>query len=497
MISTNKKPSVLFSSAPWYGVTICPLSTSLYLKAYMKEQGYEAYGIDINREVLLREPRSTYPVFREFFVTNYINQKYYKEVKEVIEFAVDRLLSYNTDYIVLNSRKYYNRISNRWLTFLIKQKRPSVKIVLTGNGNFGHVAEKNSLYVEELKSSGLIDHYIYGDAEEAMLHILQNDLPYPGVDNTNAIPLDNLDKYPYADYDDLNMDLYNAKAALIQDGRGCIAKCNFCSWPRLWPKFRHHSGKYLFGEMLNLYKKHGITYFRLFSKMINGSSTAHREMLKLLKKYNITHPDEPFIWSGYWSFKSRKSWTEEDWELMGHSTDFIMVGVENINEDIRKQMNKPKYDNEDIEFALAMGKKYKVKMSIAFIIGYPSETDEIREENMEWIRNHAHYADMPIRNITIGNTMAILPGTELDSMRDELNIIEDYNDPRQNSWYIPGVTDLDKRKQWYEEFYNEIDRLGYRTRKLSMRYHVRGNIGNDTLVLKDDISEWAVYEEEE
>ena len=78
---------------------------------------------------------------------------------------------------------------------------------------------------------------------------------------------------------------------------------------------------------------------------------------------------------------------------------------------IKPSIIKKKFSNQDLEYGLRMAKKYGIGMSLLIIVGYVTETQDDFDQQLQWIREYRHYANDPIKHITIGSGLAILPGT--------------------------------------------------------------------------------------
>ena len=64
------------------------------------------------------------------------------------------------------------------LTEIIRQNFPDIKIVWGGGG----------IYVNEVRAihkAGLIDHWIYGDAEDSIVELIKGNFDYPGIDSVS------------------------------------------------------------------------------------------------------------------------------------------------------------------------------------------------------------------------------------------------------------------------------------------------------------------------
>jgi radical SAM superfamily enzyme YgiQ (UPF0313 family) len=125
-------------------------------------------------------------------------------------------------------------------------------------------------------------------------------------------------------------------------------------------------------------------------------------------------------WSSQFIFRPKNQFPEELWELLARSNPSnLSVGIESFSENIRFQMGK-KFDQDSLNFSLEMALKYNVNISGMLIVGYPTETEKDIEYAKQWLNKYKHFSQ--ILTLSWGGTMAILPGTKLDQMKDDLNI---------------------------------------------------------------------------
>jgi len=97
------------------------------------------------------------------------------------------------------------------------------------------------------------------------------------------------------------------------------------------------------------------------------------------------------------------------------------LGIESVVEKVRIALGK-NFTNDDIDYHLAMAKKYSVPLLLLLIVGYPTETQQDFEFTKQWFRERQHYAGNPINQVVF-SLSAILPNTKLERKQEEYSIV--------------------------------------------------------------------------
>ena len=103
------------------------------------------------------------------------------------------------------------------------------------------------LFHSETPIIKMVDHVIYGEAEESLIELLEGKTSGPGIDTKNFKQLQNLDKYPFPDYTDLRLKEYSSNGSVLYmaSSRGCVRNCTFCDIHAMAPKFKFRSARNL------------------------------------------------------------------------------------------------------------------------------------------------------------------------------------------------------------------------------------------------------------
>jgi radical SAM superfamily enzyme YgiQ (UPF0313 family) len=208
--------------------------------------------------------------------------------------------------------------------------------------------------------------------------------------------------------------------------RGCTHSCKFCQTPSFQPSSIMVSNDSL-ERVIKYYKDVGINIIGIFDENFGLHRKHASEVVEILNKNKM-----------YWACMARadyvakqaKTWTGNGGRFLGAG-----VGIESLNSDILKNMNK-KYDEKKIVSDLKTIKKHNVGILGYYIIGFENETEESIKQDIKKL-------------ITLGNDMnqitivTPLPKTklwyELDS---EYGIFEtDYTkyDTKHLVWNHPNL----------------------------------------------------------
>jgi radical SAM superfamily enzyme YgiQ (UPF0313 family) len=307
------------------------------------------------------------------------------------------------------------------LCYHLKTIRPDLKIVIGGSGIKNFVAESQINFAELLKTKGYIDDYINGDGEHSIVEYLKNNLTYPGINSATWEPVTDLNVLPYPDFSDYNFLLYDDPGIPICDSRGCVRTCEFCDIIEHWKKYQYRTADNIFAEMQHQIQKHKLTKFFFYNSLTNGNMKEFQKLLDLICEYNVNNPAKQISWDGYFIVRNKKQHPEQFWQKIKKSNGYLQLGIESVVEKVRVNLGK-NFTNEDIDYHLAMAKKYSVPLLLLLIIGYPTETHEDFEFTKQWFRDRQQYARDPINQVVF-SLAAILPNTKLERKQKEYGIV--------------------------------------------------------------------------
>lgn len=417
---------ILFTSVP-YTETSEPTMAPGLLKAVAVKHGFTSQAIDLNIELMsaIENSSNTMNVI-DFFVHNNLHSDSYHDIIKLIDISANRLLSFNAKIIGLSLLTTHSRVFTKWLCVRLKSISPTTKIIIGGPGIKETLASNENTLCEQLMSSGLIDHYITGDGEIALVELLKGNFEYPGIDSPTWQEIKDIDNFPYPDYDDYDFSLYSEPSIAITDSRGCVRLCDFCNLIEHWKTFVYRPAESLFAEMLAQIERYNIYHFWMRNSLTNGNFKEFKKLMQLIADYNHGKVREKQIsWRGYFIIRNEQQHPEELWKIMAKTNPYLLLGVESVVRHVRWGLGK-KFENIDIDYHLEMGKKYNIQILIFLIIGYPTETREDYEFTKQWIKDRLHYAGNPIDKLELAHT-SILENTGLERKLETLNVTKGDN----------------------------------------------------------------------
>jgi len=454
MSSANTK--VVVVSVPFTDTT-APLMAPAALKGVLGSAGFDCVGIDLNG-IIFKKIRNDadYDEYLRFFYYEAVSAGFESKIKSLFDYMTAEILQHNPTIVCLSLLHYQCQSSAKWLSFCIKKVDPNIKIVIGGAGAFGSgLTTNDESYVLTLKKQQLVDHFISGDGDMALVEFVKGNTDYPGIDTLTWKPIDDINSIPYPDYDNYDFDIYESPFIGILGSRGCVRQCTFCDIHEYWEKFKWRTAENIFNELMAQNKKYRIRHFKFQDSLINGNVKEYNKLISLLAAHNKEQPENSLSWASYFIFRQQSQMPEEQWRLTAESGAInLNVGIENFVEKNRDHIKK-KFSNADIQYGLEMAKKYNVKLTFLVIVGYVTETEEDHIETIDWLEKNKHFANNPIRGITVGGTLAILPGTWLSRNQKKLGIIWKEGKISRNS----GVNQLWEIESTGNNYETRVQRL--------------------------------------
>ena len=290
---------------------------------------------------------------------------------------------------------------------LLQHIRPNIdcKIVIGGNGAYAwpgglpvleNVDKKSSSFSEFAKAHNLIDYYVHGDGEVAIMELLKENFNYPGINGNPPVQIKDLVSLPYPDYQGIEPKnyLYTYEPGIyITASRGCVRNCTFCNVPQIWPKFQARTADDVVKEIIRGKQDFGTNIFHFTDSLLNGNMKTWRDINRKLIAVKQADPElEPIRYLGQFICRTRLDQTERDWELMAQAgADLLVTGFESFSPSVRKHMGKH-YSNADIDFHFAQSAKHGIKNVCLMFVGYPTETQQDHEYNLEFLHRYQRYA---------------------------------------------------------------------------------------------------------
>lgn len=452
----------VISSVPWTD-TMSPLMAPAVLKASLEKHGINAIAFDLNAEVRSRIASSSHrDSIIKFFLTSQVDINAIDAIEDIMQYMVDRVLQYDPEWVALSLLTYVSQLPNKWLCFMIKHRAPHVKIVIGGPGCYSTLKSIDS-YTTQLKSNKIIDHFVTGDGEQALVDLIKGIGNSDGINSDAWVEVRDLENLPIPNYDDYDWSLYNIRRVSIWGSRGCVRTCTFCDIHEHWKKYTWRSAESIFNEIKHQREKYGVNNFRFADSLVNGNQKEYRKLIRLLADYNsCLDATDKVRWTGFFILRPSDQMKSEDWEYTALSgAELLSVGVESFVDHIREHIQK-KFTNKDLEFSLVMAKKYKLRMNLLVIVGYVTETEQDHQEQLKWIRDNQQYANDPVVSVAVGSGLGILPNTWLDRHKDELGIVMK-SDRVYQDWERPEIGSTPNvRMRWWQETVDELKNNGFK-----------------------------------
>lgn len=437
-----------------------------YLQAACKEQGIDVQLRDFNYD-LWKETIHTewWEIWKESNVDLYKGERFKQFVDEVYAKFIDswaqEIADNDAPWIGISCFSYRSLPSLKLLSPLIRKYAPKKKIIVGG--------APIATYAQWIIDNNLADYAVSSEGDIVLPEIIKGNIE-PGV--VSSPQIDDLNSLPPADYTGLDFENYipgdpgglrvhhnpdwssDRIEAGIMGSRGCVRKCTFCDVEQYWPVFRWRSAENIYKEM-NLLLEKGINEIYFYDSLINGNQKEFEKLLDII----IENGSKFKSIKGLAIFKSQP---EHLYEKMAKANiKQLSIGVESFSEEMRTAMKK-RFSNKTMLNNIQMYKKYGIKIVLLMVIGYPSERERHHQENIDWIKDHAEYANgNPISRIEIGGTMLILPGAPVFK-----NKLFTYYVDKNNEWVVKNGNEyntMEVRVRRRTEIENLCNQYGFGT----------------------------------
>ena len=461
--ATSTKNEILIVSVP-LTVTNSAWAAGAVLKSIAVDVGYTCGTLDLNvitMHWLRRHAHAT--ILEEFFWKGTISNQCQSILDAYVFDVILRVIQQDPKIIGLSLFSDFSRPAATLIAQAVRQYLPHVQIIVGGSGVTNgaiHTLDKIS-FGQKMFEEGLVDHYIIGDAEHSFREFLKNNLAFPGINQDTWRPLDKADIsiLPYPDYSDYDWSLYTHKAIGITGSRGCVRKCDFCSFISIWKDYVWRTADNIFEEMLYQKQRYGVSHFQFSDSLINGNMKEYRQLITLLADYNLKNPNDLFWWSSYFILRPNEADREDLWRLTAQSgCKSLAIGLETFDDATRFKMGK-NFTNADIDFSIQMAIKYKIELAFLLFVGYVTDTEEIIDNALQWLDSH-----QDVRHcffLAFQQTMILMPGSWLDQNRNVVNI--ELLDPKNRQSWVNTKTGstFELREQWFAEILAHCKKLNY------------------------------------
>jgi hypothetical protein len=424
-----------------------PLAAPAVLKSVLELQGISCKALDLNIEIYNKIHHHPHrQLFVDFFWHQIIDERIVNDLVSMLNFYAQEILSHRPSIIGLSLFSRECQTFCAWLCAVLKQKSPETTIVIGGSG-IETLQKKLFKFPDKLKHLKLIDDYIIGDAETALVEYVKGNKKFQGINDSQWTPNENYDLIPIPDYSDYRFFRYPNPSIPVVDSRGCVQQCEFCDVIALWKKFQYKKAKTIFQEMKDHIKNYNIYRFQFNSSICNGNLKEFKQLMELIAEYNDSvSVDQQIHWSGHFIVRSASSHPESLWQIMKKTNGFLWVGVESVTERVRIGLGK-KFSNDDLDHHLEMGRKFQVPMNLLCIAAYYTETEEEFEQGKQWFIDRKDFANNTVMQVQL-TIPTVLAGTKLEATVD----IDKFNETEPT------------RIRHAQELYNVVQSCGFTTR---------------------------------
>lgn len=469
------------------------------LKGSLDSAGFNSKILDLNSDIddkFRHNDKKITELNNFFFYNNFYNQRVWNEVKVIINHWAEKILALNPIWVGISVFSYNSHRAARLLSIRLKFLNPDIKIVIGGGG----IATDFS-FPEKLKKDGIIDAYIRGEGEHALVELLKGNVVYPGINGIPPVQISDLDSIPYPNYDDYDLQTYTNKKGLlalpVTGSRGCVRKCTFCDVASQWPKYYFRSGHSIAEEIKHQIEKYGVTAFRFTDSLINGSLKAFRDMISTLSEYRLNLSEEKrFIWDTHFIVRSEQQMPPEQFDVMKQAgAGTLLIGVESGSERVRNHMKKG-YSQQDLDYTMQQIDRAGIKCRILMIIGYPTEQLEDFQETLDMFERYVPYLrNGTIEEVNLGLTLNLLKNTPLSDNLEKYNIVQEYS--HINNWVCMDNPTLDYKERLRRRIVVQAhcEKLGYKvfeaknyTRQLFNSWQEVKNLQTDDLFVLNNFS---------
>lgn len=430
-----------------------PLIAPFLLKSILQKNGFTCKAVDWNRD--LYEKTGDKDLFDRGLTFNkkeFFDKVWDNKLKDICLTWIKELKSYNSEWVGISFLSQRNTHMGKRILELIRKNIPKIKIVV---GGFMISGDNNCLGPKFLED-GLIDYFIDGEGEDAIVNLLQGNYDFSGINKLGSwIPVDiNHEFIP--DYSDVVH--YKYKFYDIYNSRGCVNNCLFCVEHLFAKGYRHRKSEFVYKEMLDIRNKYNNRSFRFVDSLINGNPKEFRKLCHLLY-------DKKFSWWG--NFLITKWLTEKDFENASRAgLKDISVGVESASERIRYEMRKG-FSNVNLYNTVDYAMKNNIKFSANIMVGWPTETDQDFNETLDFITFLSKYKNVSINpgpTVRTGKNAILYEKYKMETDENGHWVYQNNNyEVRKNRWIKLvdhcknfGVNVSEHHRDRVEETFNDI-----------------------------------------
>jgi p-methyltransferase len=168
------------------------------------------------------------------------------------------------------------------------------------------------------------------------------------------------------------------KTVQLRTASGCPFACSFCSYPETAGGHFASEVQGVKAELDRIGRLHGIEQIIFIDDTFNVPIGRFSKILRLVEPYGLR----------WYSFLRCQYVDEDQVRLMRDSgCAGVYLGIESANDRVLKNMNK-RATRAQFERGMRLLKKYEIPMFVAFVLGFPGETDATIEEDIDFAESN-------------------------------------------------------------------------------------------------------------
>lgn len=282
----SPKPRIAMMVMPAWGKFFPPYGTAK-LTALLRKYEYPVRVYDLNVEssfILQQKKGINYWESNRYFMwesQDTFMSEFLPHLEDLFDNAIADIIKSNVKVVGFS---IYNTNQQATVYLAKKLRKLCPDIILLAGGPGATMTGK-----WWFNNVGNIFNYIFvGEAEEQLMYLLENipeKIPYNEILGTVDSRL-KLEEYPYPDYSDYNLSLYEINGVSLETSRGCTAKCSFCAETHFW-KFRNKDAERIVDELEHQIKTYGTKRFWFVDSLVNGNVKNFEAWMDLAIERNL------------------------------------------------------------------------------------------------------------------------------------------------------------------------------------------------------------------
>ncbi|MHB8154982.1 MAG: B12-binding domain-containing radical SAM protein [Candidatus Omnitrophota bacterium] len=439
MSEINPQNKILLIQAPPWGVGAPPLGIA-YLATFLKTRGFFVEICDLNIEIFHQVNKELQEKWIAQDFNFWVLKGGAKALYSQLENWSDKIASFKADVIGFSA----TFVSIPFLNALLMKLRIKIgKDVVIIVGGAGVNDQENRFRLRK----DCIDYFILGEGEYSLFCLL-NDLrqkkPVQSCleyitwrDNPDDLSLClkgqeesriNINEIPFPTFEEFNLDNYVQKDLLpLISSRGCIRACAFCRDFYIKKPYRWRNPELLVDEIQHHVQKYKRKRFEFCDLLINGNLSFLDALCNLLLQQKLD-----IAWGGQATVRrDMSSKLLKKMKLAGCGG--LTFGCESFSDRVLAQMSKG-ITVRDSKDSIIRAKKAGMCVEINLIVGFPGETEQDIDQNIQFIRKNAKWID----KVNSLNICSIEPGMYLYEHAQDFGI----DTAMMNDWFAWFTKDL-------------------------------------------------------